>query len=168
MKWPSWLQFGAQKPVLATPASPAESPAEIGMPEVDRSTPGEVVELMLPSGTKIMARRPQPFQLAIWGNMLNRLKVFPEIPGQPFTDPQLDNLAAVVFELLSYCYMKPRMCLLPRGRDEVAPKDVPVGDYMFVFRWALGVERGPETTRLLGARISGNCRRGGRRCRNGD
>jgi hypothetical protein len=105
---------------------------------------GQVVELTLPSGTKIMARRPSPSQLFTWGIALHKLNVFGEPPGQPLTTPQVETLAPLVFELLSFVYVKPRLSLLPRGNDEISLTDVPVDDCSFMMRWALGQEGTPN------------------------
>jgi hypothetical protein len=87
---------------------------------------GVVVELTLPSGMTILARRPGPTQLAQWG----RQKAESEFLG----------VAGFTRDLLLYCLVKPRISLDPRGDDEVHPGAVPFEDLTFVVRWALGVE----------------------------
>ena len=105
---------------------------------------GQVVELTLPSGRKIMARRPAPSQLFSWGIAVHRLNVFGEPPGQPLTTPQVETLAPLVFELLSFVYVKPRLSLLPGGNDEISLADLPADDCSFMIRWALGQEATPN------------------------
>lgn len=126
---------------------------------MDEPGAGEIVELVLPSGRKITAKRPQPHELFAWGALLYRREVFSQPLGQPFTDRQLDDLAGVIFELLSYCCVKPRISLLPRDTDEIRPADMLPEDYMWVVRWALGQEATPAPAKLPCNRVSGKCRR---------
>jgi len=106
---------------------------------------GEVIKLTLPSGTKIMARRPSPSQLFTWGIAVHKLNVFGEPPGQPLTTPQVETLAPLVFELLTFVYVKPRLSLLPRGDDEIGLADVGLEDCTFMIQWALGQEATPNS-----------------------
>ena len=110
------------------------------------------VELALPSGTKILARRPDPVQLAMWARLPFSLTAAaaPEAAGPAeMTGEDVMALAQTMRDVLLWCCVEPRVTLEPRGEDEMHPRDIPDEDLHFLFRWAL---RGEEAARLEGFR----------------
>jgi hypothetical protein len=104
----------------------------------------EAVDLELPSGMVIRARRPDPSQLLLWGHL--PLGLAAEVgqaaragrtsdEGSPDNQQLLASLA-LSRDLLLYCCVEPRISLTP-SRDEIHPKDVPLEDALFLLRWAM-------------------------------
>ena len=107
------------------------------------SEPG-AVELELPSGMKIRARRPGPLQFAAWDRLPQILASaidgdgavsLAEAPEQTLTD-----LAGFLRDLLVWCCLEPRVALEPRGEDEIHPREIPEQDWLFVVAWAMRTE----------------------------
>jgi hypothetical protein len=86
----------------------------------------DAVELRLPSGMTILARRPDPLQLAALA-----LDGAAETAG--FSDL-----------LLLFCCVAPRVSLTAAGEDEIHPWDIPPEDSIFIVRWAMRVAESLE------------------------
>ena len=98
----------------------------------------EVVELPLPSGMVISARRPGPMQFAAW----DRLPVLMAMDGEsagPTTDGEALEIAGFLRELLIYCCVAPRVSMTP-GEDEIHPRDLPEKDWLYIVRWGMRLE----------------------------
>jgi hypothetical protein len=103
----------------------------------------EAVELQLPSGVTIRARRPDPLQLAMWGRLpfsLTRAAVGADVAAEPTEVEQAVELARFMRDLLLFCCVAPRVSLTPAGEDEIHPRDIPLEDWTFIVRWAMRVE----------------------------
>jgi len=102
----------------------------------------EAVELELPSGAKILARRPTPVQLAVWGRL--PLELSAAAAGlAPKTDPSpKEGVELMHFyrDLLLYICVEPRISMEPRGEDEIHPRDIPEQDWKFLYAWAMRLE----------------------------
>lgn len=102
----------------------------------------EVVELTLPSGMTIMARRPDPAQLAVWGVLPGSLVGAVGDAGTrgrgdaESTDSRMDAIR----DLFVWCCVSPRISLNPEGDDEIHPREVPQADWLHIVRWALRSE----------------------------
>jgi hypothetical protein len=100
------------------------------------------VELELPSGMKILARRPDPLQLAAWERLplaLAAVASGEQTPGE-ITAGQVAETAGFLRDLLVYCCVEPRVSLNPAGEDEIHPREIPQRDWTFILHWALRVE----------------------------
>ena len=119
----------------------------------------EAVELQLPSGAKILARRPDPAQVALWGRLpLGLASVGQTSRGAPsgphstgqeasptaITDEQALEAMHLSRQMLYYCCVEPRISLDPRGDDEIHPRDIPPEDLLFLLRWAMRREEAEQ------------------------
>ncbi len=106
----------------------------------------DAVELTLPSGMVIKARRPNPMQLAMWGLVPSSLAG--AVAGGTAARPDAEAMAALMSglrDLLIFCCLQPRVSLNPVGDDEIHPRLIPDKDTMFLLRWAT---RGEEAGHL--------------------
>jgi hypothetical protein len=113
----------------------------------------EAVELELPSGAKILARRPDAVQMASWGKLPLQLAAAAGDGRQEGGDsPRVADLAVFCREILEYCCVSPRVNLNPQS-DEIHPREIPQADWVFLVNWALRVEeaRALESFRARGA-----------------
>jgi hypothetical protein len=113
----------------------------------------EAVELVLPSGATILARRPDAMQLASWNKLPMSLAAAASGEGgaASVTTEQAGELAGFLRDLLVYCCVAPRISLTP-GEDEMHPRDVPQADWTFIINWALRVEEARSLTGFRGGR----------------
>lgn len=96
----------------------------------------EAVELTLPSGAVILARRPGPVQLAAWGRLPMALAAAAggdQPAGVGVTNEQAADLAAFLRDLLVFC------CVDPRVPEDIDPREIPQEDWTFIINWALRV-----------------------------
>lgn len=114
----------------------------------------EAVSLGLPSGMTILARRPDPVQLAVWGRLPLQLaaasvrqKVEPELTVE-------DGIELMTFhrDLLTYCCVEPHISLTPSGEGEIHPKDIPEEDWKYILRWAMRFEEARQLEPFRGQR----------------
>lgn len=101
----------------------------------------EAVDLKLPSGMVIRARRPNPLQLAAWDRLpltLAAVATGEQAPGQ-ITADQVSETAGFLRDLLVYCCVEPRVSLNPVGEDEIHPREIPQEDWTFIMNWAMRV-----------------------------
>jgi hypothetical protein len=100
----------------------------------------EAVELVLPSGMEILARRPDPLQLAAWGRLPLGLvgAAVPTAAGE-ITTAEVAETAAFMRDLLTYCCVDPAVSVEP-GEDTMHPSEIPQQDWTFILRWALRAE----------------------------
>lgn len=103
----------------------------------------ETVELTLPSGMVVQARRPGPLALAGWERLPFGL-VADAIAGTMVTpgamnETQVGMAAEFMREVLVYCVVSPRISMEARGEDEIHPRDIPEQDWLYVVMWALRV-----------------------------
>jgi hypothetical protein len=107
----------------------------------------EAVELPLPSGMVIRARRPDPVQVAMWGQLPLRLASAVGGEGGGALPGNEEVLAAIALsrDVLVYCCVSPRISMTPVGDGEIHPRDVPMADAMFILKWA---RREEETEKL--------------------
>ncbi|HWQ55686.1 MAG TPA: hypothetical protein VN442_18510 [Bryobacteraceae bacterium] len=111
----------------------------------------KAVELTLPSGAKILARRPDPEKLAIWVRLPFSLSgevlggKTPEQFAQRMSAQELFDLASSLRDVLVWCCVDPRVSLDARGPGEIHPRDIPDEDLHFIFRWAM---RGEEVAQF--------------------
>jgi hypothetical protein len=108
------------------------------------------VELDLPSGMKILARRPGPGDLAVWGGLPLSLASAADKKTDPasMSDQDVLDTAGFMRDLLVYCVIEPRISLSP-GPEEIHPRDIPSEDWQFIVQWAMRAEeaRGLESFR---------------------
>lgn len=105
--------------------------------------------LELPSGATILARRPGPEQLAMWGRL-------PAVPGgqvEGLSAEDAAELARFMRDVLVYACVKPRVSLNPReGAEEIHPRDIPDEDTRFILRWAMRAEEARALSGFRGER----------------
>jgi hypothetical protein len=105
----------------------------------------EAVTLELPSGMIIRARRPDPMQLAAWDKLPMSLAAAAQAEdaehgsAPQVTNDQAAEMAVFLRDLLIYCCVDPRVSLAPKD-DEIHPKDIPQGDWIFILNWAMRAE----------------------------
>ena len=121
-------------------------------------------ELTLPSGRRIMARRPHPAFLGLIGAALESLKsVRGEDPSQGMTDEQITDLSWAIGEVIKFCLVEPKISLDPKLPGEIHPRDISMEDALYMAHWALPKpeERIPQIVHP----VKGKCKhrqRGGR------
>lgn len=104
------------------------------------------VELELPSGAVILARRPGLAQLAEWRRLPLGL-----VPGEQ-TEPSDDQVAetmAFLREMLVWCVLDPRI------PEEMDPREIPEEDWTFIVRWAMRLEEVAALQGFRGERADG-------------
>ena len=104
------------------------------------------VELELPSGAVVKARRPAPEELAVMG--LLPMGLVGEASGGADT-PEVDTSRAAAMvdamrNLLVWAVLEPRISMAP-GPGEIHPRDIAGEDWRFILRWAM---RSPEVEGL--------------------
>lgn len=102
----------------------------------------EVVDLALPSGMVIRARRPGPVQLAAWGLLPFGLAAAAAgvDAAEKARSVDVEKTFAQMRDLLVYCCVAPRVSLEPAGEEEIHPRAIPERDWTFIVRWALRAE----------------------------
>jgi len=101
------------------------------------------VELTLPSGMTILARRPDPLQMAMWRRLPLTLAAAaagsgkPEPPDEEARRQEFLETVEVSKHLLMFCCVSPRISLDPKGEEEIHPREVPMEDSVFILRWAM-------------------------------
>lgn len=105
------------------------------------------VDLLLPSGITIRARRPSPSMVASWGRLpmilagavLQRSEASAEI-----SDTEVLQASEFLRNVLTFACVSPRLSVKP-GPEEIHPKDIPEVDLDFIIAWAM---RGDEAKSL--------------------
>jgi hypothetical protein len=104
----------------------------------------EAVELELPSGAKILARRPDPVQMAAWGKLPMLLAGAAAGGGKAarVTNEEVAEIATLYRDVLVYCCVEPR--INPQAEacatdEEIHPREIPEADWRFIIHWALRV-----------------------------
>ena len=95
----------------------------------------EIVELPLPSGMVIKARRPGPLQFAQWDKLPLILSAF-DGRGNELTSEESLETAAFMRELLVYCCVEPRISLEPEA-GAILPREIPEADWQFLVAWGM-------------------------------
>ena len=115
----------------------------------------EAVELELPSGMEILARRPDPLQLAAWDRLPMQL-VAPAAGGDPeeISDEDAAKLAGFMRDVIEYCCLDPRVSTEP-GENTLHPREIPHADWTFIINWALRVEEGRAVSGFRSQRADG-------------
>jgi hypothetical protein len=109
------------------------------------------VDLTLPSGMTIRARRPDPLQMAMWRRLpLSLAATAAGETGSAMSPEELMESVEASRQMLLYCCVSPRISLEPVGDDEIHPRDIPLGDAVFILRWAM---RSEEAEKLRPFRI---------------
>ncbi len=96
------------------------------------------VDLKLPTGMVIKARRPESMQLASWGLLPSGLAsvVIGDSSARPDAETMLAFMSGVR-DLLIYCCLYPRVTLTPQSDDEIHPRQISDKDLMFLLSWAM-------------------------------
>lgn len=106
----------------------------------------EAVELTLPSGMVILARRPSLAEVAMWGGLPLSLAAAQQGKSAPELSAQ-EVLGVFEFArtVLLNTVIEPRISLTPSGPDEIHPREISGPDLDFVLAWA---QRGEEARNL--------------------
>ncbi len=99
------------------------------------------MELQLPSGAKIIARKPSAELLALWGLSLQ----LPAGEPESWTESDLDRLAHILCDLLTYVFVEPRIALDRNVQGAIHPTNVPKEDWVYLVKWAVRKEAVPPT-----------------------
>jgi hypothetical protein len=94
------------------------------------------VELALPSGMTIRARRPDALQFAEWKMLPLALARAAELGPANVSDEEATEIAGLMRELLIYCCLEPAVSLTP-GENGIHPREIPDTDWMFIVAWAM-------------------------------
>ena len=109
------------------------------------------VELELPSGMVIWARRPNPLQFAAWGKLPLGLAVGGTAP-ESLTAEEVAEVMEFMRLVLEWCCVDPRISLDPVGPEEIHPREIPWEDATFVYRWAMRAEEARNLEGFRGER----------------
>ncbi len=114
----------------------------------------EAEELTLPSGAKILARRPDLVQLAAWGRLpLGLVSVLQEGGTAGASGEDVVALIRNLRELLVYCWVEPRITENPReGEEEIHPRHISQEDCLYTLRWAVRHEEARKLEPFRGER----------------
>jgi len=110
----------------------------------------QAVDLLLPSGVVVKARRPGPALLASWGRLpLSLAGRVAQVAGadagaDAVSDSQVSETMGFLRSVLEYCVVSPRIRVNP-GAGEIHPAAVPDVDVDFLAVWAV---RGDEAKSL--------------------
>lgn len=100
----------------------------------------EAIDLTLPSGMTIRARRPGPAFVAQYARLPMSLATkVAEADGAPVTTAPatVDGTLVDFFrDLLVFCVVEPRISLIP-GPDEIHPRDITNEDCDYIVAWAM-------------------------------
>lgn len=121
----------------------------------------DAVELELPSGMKILARRPDPLQFAAWQRLPFSLATAAAGDGASEKAPSIEDaqaMAAAMRDLLVYCCVEPRVSLDPQGDDEIHPREIPQQDWTFILSWAMRVQEARALEGFRGERADAGSR----------
>jgi hypothetical protein len=112
------------------------------------------VELELPSGMTILARRPDPLQLAAWDRtpLMLAAAVSEVEPAGEVTMQQAADTAKFFAELLEYCCVSPRISMSPASDEEIHPREISQADWMFIAGWAMRTVEVADLRRFRGER----------------
>jgi len=113
----------------------------------------EAVELELPSGMVILARRPTPGELAMWGGLPLSLAVAAREGSDGAALSDEDVVAAHEFmrTVLINAVVEPRISLTP-GPEEIHPREIPGPDWQFIVNWATRAEEARNLESFRGER----------------
>jgi hypothetical protein len=121
----------------------------------------EAVDLELPSGMKLRARRPNPMQLAAWGKLPMALAgAAAQTPAQSLSAAEVAEMAGFLRELLVWCCVEPRVSLEP-GPKDIHPSEIPEKDWTFIINWGLRVEEARNLESFRGGRADAGAGRDG-------
>lgn len=136
----------------------------------DETARAKAVELELPSGMRILARKPDPVQFAIWNRLPFGLAAASAGADQAaegkFSAAEAADTAAWFRDLITYCCVLPRVTMTPQSDEEIHPRDIPREDWEFIVRWAQRVEEARELEGFRGKRTDAIDRRDGEGVRN--
>lgn len=104
------------------------------------------VELTLPSGMVIKARRPGPMQIAAW----DKLPMLPTGGGAGGASAaDMAAIATFMRELLVYCCLEPGVSVTP-GPEEIHPREIAEEDWTYILRWAMRLEEAESLATFRG------------------
>lgn len=101
---------------------------------------GQVVELVLPSGRKILARRMPAERMR---PLVSTLEGLFGLRGEKLSDSGemsdgcVTDLAWACSEVLRYCFVRPSISFDPQNETEIHPRDVSLEDAFYAVRWAI-------------------------------
>ena len=115
-----------------------------------------VVELPLPSGMVIKARRPNPLQYAEWNRLPLMLAAAAENGPAAVSAEQAQEIAGFMRELVVYCCVEPRVSetAAADSEDEIQPKDLPEEDWTFIVGWAMRLREAKALSTFRGKRTN--------------
>jgi hypothetical protein len=107
--------------------------------------------LTLPSGMTILARRPNPLQLAAWGKLPYALATAAAGDGGAAVaavpdEEKVKEVVGFYRDVLVYCCVDPRVSLNPQGPDEIHPREISEKDWTFIISWAARAEEARALT----------------------
>ncbi len=99
------------------------------------------VELTLPSGITIKARRPGPLEFAEWDKLPLILSALDK-NAAALSAQEAMEVAAFWKQVLVWCCVEPRVSetAAPDAEDEIHPRDLPEGDWTFIVAWAMRLQ----------------------------
>lgn len=114
----------------------------------------EAVDLTLPSGMVILARRPSVAEVAMWGGLPLSLAAAAQ-QGKGAPEPSAQEVLDV-FEfartVLLATVIEPRISLAPSGPDEIHPREISGPDLDFILAWAQRAEEARNLESFRGQR----------------
>ena len=97
----------------------------------------EAVDLPLPSGMTIRARRPDPMQFVQW-QMLPTMLAKAAVPAPAdLSMEECKRIAELLRELLVWCCIEPRVSTEPKDESEIHPREIADKDLWFILAWAM-------------------------------
>ncbi len=117
----------------------------------------QAVELLLPSGTRVLARRPGPQEFARWDKLpmgLASAAISGNGAGAPDSASvqEFEELRRFYAQVLEWCLVDPRISANPESPEEIKAAEIPLEDWTFLLGWALRVEEGRALETFRGQR----------------
>jgi hypothetical protein len=115
------------------------------------------VELTLPSGVTIRARRPNPLEFARWEKLPLMLVTAAEKGAGSMAAAEIVETARFLRELLVFCCVEPRVALgSEAGEGEILAGEICEADWTYITQWGMRMKEVAEVRPFRGKRaVSG-------------
>jgi hypothetical protein len=109
------------------------------------------VDLPLPSGMVIRARRPGPLRFAQWQRVPMMIGQVATGGAGALSDEEALEIIGFMRELVAWCCVEPRIDV-DGGDDAMHPRDVPDRDFFCIVNWAMRTAEAQELRPFRGGR----------------
>lgn len=129
--------------------------------KADQAAETFVMDLPLPSGMVVRARRPGPLRFARWGKLPMLIAQVAGGGAAAISDEEWMGHMVYMRELVAWCVVEPRIAV-DGGPDTMHPRDVPDKDLFAIVNWAMRTAEAAELRPFRGERADGGGDGGGK------